>query len=102
MANTVLDDGGSITITGLDANWTSTKYIIPTGYYFYPSASNDRFVILNGGDSGGTLFDSGVTGSSGISDPETRKTPVKPHIDIDHADITLDTAANAKVVIKYK
>lgn len=109
--NTTLfgNSGGTIEITGLDADWTWNTEVAGQPQYiqkakiqritFYPSAASDRMIIRDGGIDNATYFDSGAV--SGADDPRTM-TYMKPrpvNLVIDITDCTLDTAASAKVVI---
>jgi hypothetical protein len=112
--------GGSraIQITGLDADWYLTNDGVSAGLsqaevnqgvfveyiIMVPSAANDRFVFRNsaGGDDGQAAFlDTGA-----IQDAEARiyvppdEKKLWPFLDISAC--TLDTAANAKVIIGIK
>jgi len=96
-----------ITITGLDDDWYGIKQGFPNGIelwavVFYPSATNDRMIIHDGGLDNDEIFDSGT-----VADSYDRtvlyyppKTFVKPVIDI--TDCTLGTAASARVKIYYR
>ncbi|MHC4413560.1 MAG: hypothetical protein ACYSW6_11440 [Planctomycetota bacterium] len=99
----------SIEITGLDVNWVWTTDLAAESsnvsqakvkaIIFYPSAANDRMIIRDGGIDEATIFDSGAV--SGADDPRIVyiDPPSKIELVIDISDCTLDTAANAKVVI---
>jgi hypothetical protein len=108
MANTTKQARGVIEITGLDADWNYNTDggfgvddgIYVTEYQFIPSAVGDRMLIHEGGVDAANLFDSGLAaGTAAIHKEVKRPKFVRPIIDI--ADCTLDTAANAKVLIYY-
>lgn len=102
----------TIEITGLDADWTwNTELageikVVSEGRIsritFYPSAASDRMIIRDNGIDAATYFDSGSV--SGSDDPRTMTymNPRKANLVIDITDCTLDTAANAKVVIELE
>lgn len=106
MANTTTLGTTSITITGLDADWSwetdgpFPQGIRATSIQFIPSATSDRMIIHEGGIDAAEIFDSGPTpGTYPVFEPIIPPRRIKPVIDI--SDCTLDTAANAKVIIDF-
>jgi len=105
--NTTVNGKHSITITGLDADWTATSeghlYDLDIAMIiFYPSATGDIMIIHDGGIDGEEFFDSDACAD--VYDtrviyypPGTMYSPV-----IDITDCTLGTAANAKVKIYFR
>ena len=107
MANTTTHGRGTLTITGLDADWLYTTgggFNADVGMKlqsitFKPSTVNDVMVIHDGSIDGAVIFDSGTTAGD---DPLVKYydgTWRRPVIDI--SDCTLGTAANAAVMIDY-
>ena len=108
MANTTTKGRGTFEITGLDDDWMYTTDggynaeigIMVSSIQFIPSAAADRMLIHDGGVDAAVIFDSGPAGSTAPIfknfDPPRWIRPV-----IDISDCTLDTAANAKVIIDY-
>ena len=106
MANTTKLGSKSITITGLDANWSwETDGPFPAGIritsiVFIPSATADRMIIRDGSSTGAEIFDSGgAVGTAPIFEPIIPTKKLYPTITI--AQCTLGTAANAKVIIDF-
>jgi len=66
---------------------------------FYPSASNDRMIIHDGGIDNAAYFDSGLV--SGADDPRTvvYDPPIPVRLVIDATDNTTSSAADCKILI---
>ena len=108
MANVTTKGRGSVTITGLDADWAYTTDggfdadigMKVSSIQFNPSAANDVMIVHDGGIDAAEIFDSGPAGSTAPIfknfDPPRW---IRPWIDI--SDCTLGTPANAKVIIDY-
>lgn len=109
---TVSTNNRTITITGLDDNWTwstdlssednEVKHGQVWAIIFYPSAQSDRMIIHDGGIDTGVAFDSGL--ASGSDDPRIMYYPpgAKMELVIDITDCTLSTPASAKVIIMLR
>jgi hypothetical protein len=97
----------TVEITGLDADWAWSTDLSGElaaseriqAIFFYPSAALDRMIVRDGGIDAATLCDSGIV--MGADDPRVCyfEPPIGAEAVIDITDCTLDTAANAKVVI---
>lgn len=108
MANTTTQGRGTVQIIGLDADWsyyTDGGFDEDIGMFvssiqFNPSAASDIMIVHDGSIDAAEIFNSGPAGGTAPIfknfDPPRW---VRPFIDI--SDCTLDTAANAKVLIDY-
>ena len=107
MANTTLHGNGVVQITGLDADWRwdtdggfdTEVGMKVTAIQFCPSASNDVMIVHDKSIDAVPLLDSNPTGTAPVQNKFPGGKWCKPVIDI--SDCTLDTAANAKVIIYY-
>ena len=120
-ANTTVYDDGTITITGLDADWvfatemallvgavaeyTSTGYITIESIVFIPGATGDRMIIHSGeGLDGSPIFDSGPVADAYDARiqyyPFGRK--AKPTMDFSDCVLSAGTRANCVLKINLK
>lgn len=107
MANTTTVNRNTITISGLDADWTLAGDLAAfqdTGMYissirYHPSGA-DRFIVHEGGIDGASLFDVNCVDVNDdrieYYDPSVARFPV-----IDISDCTLAVAANARLTFEF-
>ena len=105
MSNTTTINGNTITITGLDADWSwdsdTPQYV--AGLFidsirFHPSGPNDVFIVHEGGINGAELFS--AVCSDNTDDRIQYYHGLVQHPVIDISDCTLTTAASAKLTIQ--
>ena len=103
MANTTSIKGNIIEITGLDADWqgstdTGITQMKVSAIQFNPSAVDDVMKIRDGGTSNAVLFE---VKCSDVYDQRIKyfNPPIWADPVIDISECTLNTPANAKVII---